>query len=176
MSEILKKLLVVCCSLAMCLLCACGTISTEEASSYTDVEASADAEAGTCTIAIDCKTVLDNMDKLDKAKTAIIPEDGVILAETVVHYNAGDSVLDVLKQVTRDNKIAMEFEDSPAYGGGYVEGIANLYEFDCGDTSGWEFCVNGWFPNYSSENYEVGDGDVILWRYSCDNGKDIETE
>ena len=40
--------------------------------------------------------------------------------------------------------------------------------------SGWEFFVNGWSPNYGAGNYIVSDGDVIAWRYTCDNGKDLE--
>ena len=32
------------------------------------------------------------------------------------------------------------------YNSYYVEGIGNLYEFDCGSESGWMYKVNGWFP------------------------------
>lgn len=175
MKKYVSVFVIICLCFSLCLLTSgCGTISTEKASAYVDGDISAsEGEAGTCTISIDCKTILDNMEKLDKTKTALVPEDGVIYPETVVKYDKGDSVLDILKKVTMDNKIHMEYSDSPTYGGGYVEGIANIYEFDCGSASGWEFSVNGWFPNYSGENYEVGDGDVICWRYSCENGKDI---
>lgn len=126
-----------------------------------------------CTIAIDCKTILNNTEKLNTAKKSFVPSDGVILATTTVTFNEGDTVFDVLKKVTREKGIQMEFEESPMYGSVYVEGIANLYEFDCGDLSGWEYCVNDWYPNYGCSNYVLENGDVILWRFTCNLGKDL---
>ena len=126
-----------------------------------------------CTIAIDCKTILNNTEKLNTAKKNFVPSDGVILATTTVTFNEGDTVFDVLKKVTKENGIQMEFEESPMYGSVYVEGIANLYEFDCGDLSGWEYCVNDWYPNYGCSNYVLENGDVILWRFTCNLGKDL---
>lgn len=126
-----------------------------------------------CTIAIDCKTILDNTEKLNSAKKSFVPSNGVILPTTTVTFNEGDTVIDVLKKVTRENGIQMEFEDNPVYGTAYVEGIGNLYEFDCGDLSGWEYCVNGWYPNYGCSNYVLENGDVILWRFTCNLGKDL---
>lgn len=163
---------------AAALLCACGTVTTEEASSYLDEEGTdiASGGSGTCTVSIDCSTILDNMNSLDSAKTSLVPDDGVILAQVEVAFDEGESVLDVLKKVTRENKIQMEFEDSPAYDGGYVNGIGNLYEFDCGDLSGWKYFVNDWEPNYSCANYIVSDGDVIEWLYTCELGKDLKQE
>lgn len=43
----------------------------------------------------------------------------------------------------------------------------HLYEFDCGNESGWMYKVNGWFPNYGCSSYYLEDGDVIVWTYSC---------
>lgn len=174
-----KKSIALLLMVAMLLLCfcACGsTITTDEANQYLDEEGTVTngAPSGECTIMIECKTILDNKEKLDAAKEALVPEDGVVLAETTVAFDEGESVLDVLKRVTKENKIQMEFEKSPAYDGGYVNGIANLYEFDCGDTSGWEYYVNDWSPNYGCGNYILTDGDRIAWRYTCDNGKDLQ--
>ena len=39
----------------------------------------------------------------------------------------------------KKNKIHMEFENTPLYNSAYVEDIANLYEFDCGELSGWMY-------------------------------------
>ena len=52
---------------------------------------------------------------------------------------------------------------SAMYNSVYVEGINNLYEFDCGRWSGWMYCVNGWYPNYGCSRYQVQQGDVIEW-------------
>ena len=67
----------------------------------------------------------------------------------------------------------MEFSFSPGFNSNYVEGINNLYEFDCGQNSGWMYCVNGWYPNYGCSRYVVQDGDVIEWNYTCDLGRDL---
>ena len=98
----------------------------------------------------------------------------MIFAKQEVPFYEGETVFDVLKREMIDNKIHLEFSWTPLYDSNYVEGIANLYEFDCGAASGWEFFVNGWNPNYGAGNYIVSDGDVIAWRYTCDNGKDLE--
>lgn len=159
-------------------LTGCATTSTEKANQYIDKgDGSATdggKDSGACTVKIECVTVTEHPDLLNSAKREIVPADGIILKTTEVSFDEGDTVLDVLLAVTKENKIQMEYEDSPAYGGGYVEGIANLYEFDCGELSGWEYFVNGWSPNYGCGNYLVGAGDVIEWRYTCDNGKDLK--
>lgn len=157
-------------------LSGCGTVSTEKANEYLDEgdSSASDGGSGFCTVKIECATVSAHMNLLDAAKKELIPSDGIILDTTNVSFDEGDTVLDVLLAVTKENKIQLEYEDSPAYDGGYVEGIANLYEFDCGDLSGWEYCVNDWNPNYGCGNYLVADGDVIEWRYTCDNGEDLK--
>lgn len=126
-----------------------------------------------CTFSISCATVLDNMDKLDKSKKEIIPDDGWILKPVTVTFNEGESVFDVLKQVCKDNKIQLEFSFTPIYNSAYIEGINNLYEFDCGSLSGWTYKVNDWFPNYGCSRYEVKNGDVIEWHFTCNNGADV---
>ena len=126
-----------------------------------------------CIFSISCAAVLDNMDKLDKSKREIIPDDGWILEPVTVTFNEGESVFDVLKQVCKDNKIQLEFSFTPIYNSSYIEGINNLYEFDCGSLSGWMYEVNDWFPNYGCSRYEVKNGDVIEWQYTCNLGADI---
>lgn len=126
-----------------------------------------------CTFSISCATVLDNMNILDKSKKEIIPDDGWILKPVTVTFNEGESVFDVLKQVCKENKIQLEFSMTPIYNSAYIEGINNLYEFDCGSLSGWMYEVNDWFPNYGCSRYEVKNGDVIEWQYTCSLGADI---
>ena len=126
-----------------------------------------------CTFSISCATVLDNMNLLDKSKREIIPDDGWILEPVTVTFNEGESVFDVLKQVCKDNKIQLEFVLTPVYNSYYIEGINNLYEFDCGSISGWTYEVNDWFPNYGCSRYEVKNGDVIEWHFTCNNGADV---
>ena len=126
-----------------------------------------------CTISIDCKTILSNYDRLDKSKKNFVPDNGVILPETKVEFEKGDSVFDILLKVCKDNNIQMEHSYTPIYGSEYIEGINQLYEFDCGELSGWMFSVGGWSPNYGCDKYILSGGEKIKWSYTCDLGKDL---
>ena len=70
-------------------------------------------------------------------------------------------MFNVLVREMKRNKIHMEFENTPIYNSAYIEGIANLYEFDCGELSGWMYKVNDWFPNYGCSRYQLKAGDRI---------------
>ncbi|MBO5518325.1 MAG: DUF4430 domain-containing protein [Firmicutes bacterium] len=127
----------------------------------------------TCTISIRCDTILDHMDWLDPEKVELVPDDGVILPAAAVTFYEGESVFNLLQRVCRQNAIHMEFENTPMYNSAYIEGIHNLYEFDCGELSGWMYSVNGWFPNYGCSRYALQEGDVVCWVYTCDLGYDV---
>ena len=127
----------------------------------------------TCTLSIECSTILNNLDMLDPDKLDMVPSSGVILSKTAVTFYEGESVFDVLQRFCKENDIHMEAEWTPIYNSAYVEGIHNLYEFDCGALSGWMYKVNGWYPNYGSSRYQLKDGDVVEWRFTCDLGNDI---
>lgn len=131
------------------------------------------AESYTCTFSIECSTILNNLDMLDPDKLEMVPSSGVILATTTVTFYEGESVYDVLQRVCKDNGIHMEASWTPIYNSAYVEGIHNLYEFDCGSLSGWMYRVNGWYPNYGCSRYQLQQGDVVQWRYTCDLGNDV---
>ena len=129
--------------------------------------------AYTCTISIYCATILDNMDWLDSEKHELVPEDGWILEPITVTVYEGESVFNVLQRTCKQQKIQMEFENTPIYNSAYIEGISNLYEFNVGELSGWMYRVNDWFPNYGCSRYQVKNGDVIEWIFTCDLGFDI---
>lgn len=127
----------------------------------------------TATLSITCKTILSNMDKFNKDKLSVLPDNGVIYSERQIVFCEGESVFDILLRETKKNRIHMEFEDTPIYNSAYIEGIHNIYEFDCGDLSGWMYKVNGWFPNYGCSRYQLKAGDKIEWVYTCDLGRDV---
>lgn len=127
----------------------------------------------TCTLSVRCDTILDNMDWLDKEKHELVPEDGVIYATKTISFYEGESVFNVLLREMKKNKIHMEFSNTPMYNSVYIEGINNLYEFDCGELSGWMYKVNDWFPNYGCSRYQLKEGDVIEWVYTCNLGVDV---
>lgn len=128
----------------------------------------------TCTLSVRCDTILDNISWLDKEKMELVPEDGVIFPVTEVTFYKGESVFNVLHREMKKAKIHMEFSNTPIYNSVYIEGINNLYEFDCGELSGWMYKVNNWFPNYGASRYQLKDGDVIEWVYTCDLGVDLD--
>lgn len=127
----------------------------------------------TCTLSVRCDTILQNIGWLDNEKVDIVPKDGVIFAEKTVTFYEGESVFNLLLREMKRNKIHMEFENTPIYNSAYIEGIANLYEFDCGELSGWMYKVNDWFPNYGCSRYQLKAGDRVEWVYTCDLGVDV---
>lgn len=127
----------------------------------------------TCTFSIECSTILNNLGDLDSDKRELVPSNGVIMPPTEVTFYEGESVYDVLIRVCKEKGIHMEASWTPIYNSAYVEGIHNLYEFDCGELSGWMYRVNGWYPNYGCSRYQLVAGEVVEWRFTCDLGRDV---
>ena len=144
-NKITGKLLVLIISICI-LLCGCGNSKDDTTGKKS---------AGKCTISVDCSTIWDNEDMLDKSIKDYVPRDGVILKERTVSYYDGETVYDVLKRELKKN---------------------NIYEFSCGEQSGWMYEVNGVYPGKSCSKYDVEDGDIIKWNYTCKLGKDLEGE
>ena len=130
-----------------------------------------DAQTGTCTLYISCATVLDNMDQLTKGKEGLIPDDGILLAETQVPLQEGDTVYTLLRRELMARKMHVEFEGSSSTA--YIKAVGNLYEFDCGSLSGWKYSVNGEFPSVGAGGFTLSDGDQLAVLYTCDLGDDI---
>lgn len=120
-----------------------------------------------CSLSVRCDAILSNMDLMDKEKVDIVPKDGAILKNQDVEFIKGESVFDLLVRITQEKKIHMDFQKSAGNTGAYVRGIGNIYEFDCGDMSGWTYLVNGKSPNVSYDKYIVQEGDIIEWVYIC---------
>ena len=121
-------------------------------------------------------TLVENLGKLSDGKAALVPADGTLLERTVLTFEPGESVFDVFSRCLREQGIHFEYVDAKAYGTAYIEGIGNLYEFDCGEQSGWLFFVNGISPGMGCSAYPVADGDEIVFAYTCDFGADLGIE
>lgn len=123
------------------------------------------------TLSIDCSSAVKS-DKLDKGlkESGKLPENGVILPETEYVLREGDTAFDILDRAARHNKIQMEYQgaDKNSYKSVYIKGIDYLYEFSCGENSGWLYTVNGKSPNVGCSDYKLKDGDNIEWKYVCD--------
>ena len=155
---------------------------TEQQSSYgetspddsrQDSSVPTDPETLHCTFKIECPVLLSNMDSLKKNKRSLVPSDGIILPKQNTTAKKGESVFDLTKRVCRENGIPFEFTLTPVYNTAYIEGIYNLYEFDCGSASGWVYSVNGVLPSVGCSDVKLSDGDSIVWHYTCQLGNDI---
>ncbi len=124
---------------------------------------------GTVRMTIRCDTVKDRLD------SKYIPKSGVILPLTAFDLGKGETAFDLLTRAARANKIQVENRGSSfgAHGLAYIAGINYLYEFDYGDLSGWIYHVNGMPPSVNSGEYELKDGDLVEWLYTCDLGEDV---
>lgn len=92
---------------------------------------------------------------------------GVILSETEVNINKGDTVLSLTKSVLSSEGIDYTIRS------GYVAGIDDQNEFDKGSESGWVFSINGGFPSVGAGSVNVRSGDYIEWLYTTNLGKDV---
>lgn len=143
-----------------------GAAGSTGASSGNAGGSSTETTSMKCTISIRCDEILNHMDALEEGKDVYVPANGCILSSTQVTFEQGETVFDVLKRACDKKGIALEYSWSPMYNSYYIEGINNLYEFDCGAASGWKYKVNGWFPNYGCSSYTLQDGDTIVWSYT----------
>ena len=164
MKRIVKIMTVV---LALLMLCGCGKTNTADVA-----DTNGDGKL-TCTLEVRCDTLLGKLDQMTPEKAALVPENGILLETVELEFNGGESVFDVFRKVLREEKIHFEYVDASAYDSVYIEGIGNIYEFDCGPQSGWMFSVNDVYPGLGCSAYTLADGDVIVFHYTCDLGADL---
>lgn len=125
--------------------------------------------AGEVMLSIRCDTIAGLGD------SEFIPEDGCILKETTYAFAPDETVYDILVRAVKENKLHMEKKKT---GSGprdyYICGIANIYEYDWGELSGWMYYVNGESPSVGCGEYRVKDGDRIEWLYTREIGRDLK--
>lgn len=119
----------------------------------------------TCTVTVECKSLLDHMDELKEGHEEFVPSDGYIIKNYTYKAKAGYTAYDALKSACNSNDIKLTAQKT-SYGI-YISGINNLDEFDCGKQSGWMYSVNGIMPNTTCGNVTVDDGDSIVFTYVC---------
>ena len=120
----------------------------------------------------ECEFVISCASILDKEIKRQLPKDGIIFSDNI-EITEDKSAYDLLKQVTRANKIQIEVSETPLYESVYIEGIDNIYEFDYGTTSGWTYRVNGVAPDIGANKYIVKNGDKIEFIYVTEWQSDI---
>lgn len=132
-----------------------------------------DIQGPSCTLVVRCDTVLGRLDELPEGKAELIPADGLLIPETQVALEEGDTPFSLLQELTKANGVQMEADFLPGTSSAYVEGIGNLYAADCGDLSGWMYFINGESPSVGCSDYQLSDGDRVEFAYTCDMGADL---
>ncbi len=178
----MKKTVSIILSLVMLL---CISACSAQPEQVATTAASSDSEAVTCTISIDCSTIAAKAENLPAGKDAFVPESGFIVKEKVVEIKSGETAFDLLKRICAENTcsesctycqksgIHLDYEYTAAYGSYYIKGIHQLYEQDCGELSGWYFCLNGEMAPVAASSYEIREGDKIVFAYTCNMGEDL---
>lgn len=102
----------------------------------------------------------------------VISSNEVPLPPTEMEISKGDTVLDALIKITKAKGIQMDYRGGQG-ASAYVEGMANVYEFDRGPGSGWMYRVNGIFPDRGAGVVPLRPDDRVEWLYTTDLGKDL---
>lgn len=125
-------------------------------------------EVGEATITIECKTILDNMDKVEEGliDNNLIPKDGIILPKTTVVVYEKDTVYTLLKRVCKKNKIHIDSSYEPIFKTNYIKGINYIYEMSVGESSGWMYFVDGVEANHGVSLYKLKGGENIRVAYT----------
>lgn len=119
---------------------------------------------------IDCKTTLDKLETAADEVKKVIPDDGVLLAETEFEIEDGGTVYDLLTTASVQKDFKLAGTDS------YISSLFDLAEFDFGGGSGWQYYVNGEFVTKSVAERTLAEGDKVEFLYTCDLGEDLKQE
>lgn len=119
----------------------------------------------TVSLVVECTDLLSNLDFLKEEKHSLVPENGIIFSKNEVEIKENESAFDVLKRELISAGIHIEFALAPVYNSVYIEGMNNIYEFDCGERSGWKYSANGKYLPVASSEYKVKSGDKIVFTY-----------
>lgn len=119
---------------------------------------------------IECTAIMEHRDLWNEGIEEIIPSSGYFY-QGEQEISEGETVYDVLKRICSKENIALDVEYTPIYGTYYVKGIGNLYEFDCGSESGWQYKVNDVLGDTGCSSYLLKNGDRVTFFYDCQYGQ-----
>ena len=146
---------------AVAILAVCLTDVRRPEDYYGETLPAKENAVGSVTLTIRCDAALE------KNSSGALPADGALLETVSFAIAPGDTVYDILLEAAQTYGIRLDA------GAGYVSGIADLYELDCGELSGWVYLVNGVQPPVGCAEYVLSDGDRIEWHYSLELGRDL---
>lgn len=141
----------------------CFTFFGCSADNQTDTTSS--SSTITCTVTVECKSVLDNSDNLKAGHESYVPSDGYIINGYTVTIPNGSSAYDAVKSACDEQGVSVNVSNSSF--GKYISGFNNIDEKDCGSQSGWIYYVNGSSPPKGCDKYTLSNGDNVVFSYTC---------
>ena len=127
-------------------------------------------DAANVHIQIRCDEVAEAPEMLtDPALAEYIPEDGIALARLKYIAKEGDSVLQILEKICKNNNIEVKKTED-----GLIEAIGYLKNGDCGEGSCWAYTVDGKLMSDNPADCKVKGGEDIVWTFALNGGSDIE--
>ncbi|ONI47219.1 hypothetical protein AN643_04800 [Candidatus Epulonipiscioides saccharophilum] len=144
-------------------------------SSFPEMNFIYDDEQINVTFNIDCNVLLEdeNIKKIGFWKRFGLPKKADIYSSNNIDIEEGETVFDLLVRICEENEIELDYSKSLFTRVAHVESIAEIDQSFAGKQSGWIYKVNGEYPNYSPSEYELKNGDVVEWVYTCDYGRDL---
>jgi LPXTG-motif cell wall-anchored protein len=95
------------------------------------------------------------------ASLSINGKDGEILAETEFTFVEGDTVYDVLEEVSQANNILVEYEEDPTFGKYILSINGEIAE----SPNYWSFLVNGEYAQTGISTFKVSEGDHLEFNF-----------
>ena len=128
-------------------------------------------KAGEITVTFRLIGALEATQDVNLTNDSYLPEYVTWIPTTTYSLDAGAMVYDVFMEALKDAGLSQVGADSnyvktiyaPSCLGGYA-----LSEFTNGKRSGWMYTVNGSHPNQGLKNWELKDGDIVVWHYIND--------
>ncbi len=121
-------------------------------------------------------------DELSEIESEFRTPLGTIIRSTRVPFKEGDTIASVTLRLLEENGFMADYQGSE-YSGFYLAAIGSFThrgtyyrsfgEFDAGRDSGWMITWNDWFIDQGASEFEVKNGDVVRWQYTCQLGADI---
>ena len=133
-------------------------------------------KAGEISVTFRLIGALEATQDVDLTKDSYLPEYVTWIPTTTYSLDAGAKVYDVFMEALKDAGLSQIGADNnyvktiyaPSCLGGYA-----LSEFTNGKRSGWMYTVNGSHPNQGLKNWELKDGDVVVWHYVNDYAHEV---
>ncbi len=107
---------------------------------------------------------------------------GTIISTKSIPFAEGDTVADVTLRLLDAQGFTYQYTGTTK-SGFYLASIGDFTlkgidydsfgEFDAGSGSGWMITLNKKFIRYGASEFEVKNGDIIKWQYTCQLGADI---